>query len=118
VAPNQFCYTGYCGNCLTSGGCIAPAQCVLGVCQMPLPFDGGVDAGPLPDAGHDAGILDAGHPDGGHGGDAGLADGGLTDGGGGSSGCGCASSPGAVAEFALLGLAMLAIFPPLRRRER
>jgi MYXO-CTERM domain-containing protein len=118
VSPNQFCYTGYCGNCISSGGCIAPAQCVLGVCQMPLPFDAGMDAGPLPDAGRDAGILDAGHPDSGQGHDAGPTDGGLADGGAGSSGCGCATSPGTAAEIAVLGLVLLAIFPPLRRRER
>jgi MYXO-CTERM domain-containing protein len=84
---------------------------------MPLPFDAGMDAGPLPDAGQDAGIVDAGHPDGGQGHDGGPTDGGLTDGGTGSSGCGCATSPGTAAEIAVLGLVLLAIFSPLRRRE-
>jgi MYXO-CTERM domain-containing protein len=117
MPPNQFCYTGYCGNCLTSGGCIAPAECVLGVCQSPLPFDGGIDAGPQPDAGRDAGPdagrVDAGHGDGG--GDGG--DGGSMGDGGTGGGCGCASSPGAAVEVALLALIALAIFSPRRRRE-
>jgi MYXO-CTERM domain-containing protein len=115
MVPNQFCYTGYCGDCITSGGCIAPAQCVLGVCQNPPPDDGGVDAGnPPPDAGPDAGTMDAG-------GDAGQSsdggDGGAMADGGTGGGCGCSSSPGAAAEIALLALVLLAIFSPRRRRE-
>jgi photosystem II stability/assembly factor-like uncharacterized protein len=117
VAPNQFCYTGYCGNCVTNGGCIAPAQCVLGVCQnAPPPYDGGMDGGPDagPDAGppHDAGIPDAGGLDGGDGGD-----GGSTSDGGSAGGCGCASNPGGAAEIALLALILIAIFSPRRHRE-
>jgi MYXO-CTERM domain-containing protein len=117
VAPDRYCYTGYCGNCLTSGGCISPAQCVLGVCQMAPPFDGGVDAGPLPDAGRDAGTPDSGVRDAGAG-DGGNGDGGAIGDGGTGGGCGCSSTtPGTALEVALLALVVLAFFSPRRRRE-
>jgi len=118
VVPNQFCYTGYCGSCLTSAGCVAPAICIEGVCQGPVPYDGGLDAGP--DAGPDAGKPDAG--------DAGKPDAGVHDGGvdggligdcgtGSGGGCGCSSGAASPLESGLLALAFLAFFSPRRRRE-
>jgi MYXO-CTERM domain-containing protein len=110
VIPNPFCFTGYCGTCLTPAGCAAPAMCVQGICQGPLPFDGGidagVDAGSTPDAGEDGG------------GDAGIDAGMGGDGGSGSGGgCGCGSTSGTAPEIVLAAIALLAFFSPRRRRE-
>ncbi len=116
VIPNGFCFTGYCGECLTSAGCAAGDTCIEGICQGILPYDAGVDAGIIdagnvPDAGRDAGVRDAGQ----------LQDAGLGDGGTGSSGgCGCSSNGGGMSggfEALLAALAALAFFSPRRRRE-
>jgi MYXO-CTERM domain-containing protein len=96
-------------DCLMRAGAGQWSPDMCAATAMPLPIDGGADAGPIV-GGHDAGAA-------GHGG-GGTTDAGTTPGGKTSSGCHCATAPSGAPNWpTLAGLALgLALIVTRRRR--